>query len=227
MANNCSHTKYQVETQNENLLKLGEFTINTASNFRLSGPSNLGIKIRTIDGTITYNGTSSKEATIIDGNFAVLQAGAKYFIQAPYSLGYFNMFVDNKGSEVDYDALLFYRKYSIRLVLQELNNEYGSYDIAKCAESLSTIPGELTLSYLYDLSGNISAFSVLSANYININGTLISGDIADMLNGYSKRGINTVQVVPNGIITFSQTVLQNGKVYTFTYSGGEWSYTVA
>ena len=78
MANNCSHTKYQVETQNENLLKLGESTLDTTSNFRLSGPSNLGIKIRTIDGTITYNGTSGKEATIIDDNFAVLQAGAKY-----------------------------------------------------------------------------------------------------------------------------------------------------
>lgn len=227
MVKNCSHTKYQVETQDKNLLKLGEFAVDAALNIALTTPSNAVVKVRTIDGSITYNGSSSKEVTITDGNPATLQEGAKYFIHAPYSLGYIQIAVSNKGSKVDYDAVLNYRKYSIRLVLQELNNEYGSYDIAKCAESLSTIPGELTLSYLYDLSGNISAFSVLSANYININGTLISGDIADMLNGYSKRGINTVQVVPNGIITFSQTVLQKGKVYTFTYSGGEWSYTVA
>ena len=227
MVNNCSHTKYQVETQDKNLLKLGEFVVDVASNITLNASSTDGVKVRTVNGTITYNGTSGKEATIIDINPATLQAGARYYIQAPYSLGRFQLIAADKGSKVDYDAVMYYRKYSNRLLLKEMNNEYGMYDIAKCAESLSTIPGELTLSYLYDLGGNISAFSVLSANYININGTLISGDIANMLTGYHTRGINTVQVIPNGVITFGETVLQKSKVHTFTYSGGEWSYTVA
>lgn len=227
MANNCSHTKYQVETHDENLLKIGEFAVNAALNLTLKASQNAGVKIRTVDGTITYNGNSGKEATVIDNKPVTLQAGARYYIQAPYSLGYTQLTSADKGSEVDYDAVLYYRKYSNSLILQELNNEYGMYDIAKCAGSLSTIPVELTLAYLHDLGGNISAFSVLSANYININGTLISGDIANMLTGYHTRGINTVQVIPNGVITFGKTVLQEGKLHTFTYSGGEWNYTVA
>lgn len=227
MSTNCLVTKLKGNVNNNTLPKLSEFAVGAVLDLNLQIDQTAGVKIRTIDGTITYNGSSGKEVTIVDSNTATLQKGAKYFIYAPYSLGNMTLTATNKGSKVDYDAVLYYRKYSIRLILQELDNEYGSYDIAKCADSLSSIQGELTLSYLYDLSGNISAFSVLSASYLNINGTLISGDIANMLNGYSARGINTVQVVPNGVITFSQTVLQKGSIYTFNYSGGEWSYTVA
>lgn len=227
MSTNCLVTKLKGNVNNNTLTKLSEFAVDAALNIILKAESTAGVKIRTIDGTITYNGSSGKEVTIVDNNPATLQEGAKYFIYAPYSLKHMSLTAANKGSKVDYDAVLYYRKYSMRLVLKDLYNEYGSYDIDKCVDSLISIQGELTLSYLYDLSGNISAFSVLSANYLNINGTLISGDIANMLNGYSTRGITTVQVVPNGIITFSQTVLQKGRIYTFKYSGGEWSYTVA
>lgn len=225
MSTKCLVTKLKGSVDNNTLLKLGEFTIYVDSNINFKGPK--GIEIRTIDGTITYKGENSKQVTIIDSSSVVLQAGSLYFAKVPYSLSYMQITASDAGSIVDYDAVLNSRKYSNSLVLQELNNQYGTYDITKCADSLSSIKTELTLSYLYDLSGNISAFSVLSANYLNINGTLIRGDIANMLNGYSTRGVTTVQVIPNGVITFGQTVLKKGKVHTFTYSGGEWSYTVA
>lgn len=227
MSTNCLVTKLKGAVDNNTLLKLGEFTIYAAININFKGQSNAGIEIRTIDGTITYNGVSSKQVTIINSSNAILQAGALYFVKAPYSLTILQVSASDVGSIVDYDVILNSRKYSNSLILSELNNQHGTYDISKCADSLSSIQNEITISYLHDLRGNISAFSVLSANYLNINGTLISGDIAEMLNGYSTRGINTVQVVPNGVITFGKTVLQKGKIHTFTYSGGEWSYTVA
>lgn len=231
MANNCLVTNLKGAVNDSTLPKLGEVRVYATSEvlFR-ANYSGAYRKVRTVDGTITYKGNTSKEVTPTDTSIITFAAGAYYFIELPYgSLYNITLSCDNKDAECDYSSILLPRTFTTNIILNGIRNELGLFDIEKVGDNFDGITNELTLNYCSDIVGDIRNFRNLKTPYLSIVGTGIEGNLEDMLNGYISRAtpITAVEIVANGKVKFDGATLNSEWDYHFTYSNSEWTYTVS